>query len=874
MYVVQLLNKIIGLVPTVALNNKVVFFLWLLISLMVNGLKAQVQQADTLVKSSVDSAAVADNNESLDENVKYFAADSVVALPQAGKAYLYGKAKVEYGSMTMEAEYIDIDYTKNVVVAYGKKDSTGKSVGTPVFKDGSETMEADKIMYNLKTKKGKIFNALTKQGELLVIGNEIKKDSSNIVYMKDMKCIPCEEKDARTIFRATKAKIIPNDKIITGPMYLEVGGVPTPLGLPFGFFPNTKKQHNGILLPTFGNSPTQGYNLRQGGFYWGINDKTDMIIRGDIYANGSWAINTTNNYKLLYKASGLVYLSYNTINVGDKDIPSQYTKNKAFEIRWTHTQDNKSNPTVRFSANVNYVKNQSINRFTSNNTGQFLNNNFNSNVSLTKSFKRSSLSVNASHNLNSQTGQTTISFPGLTFNVNRFFPFKREAAVKQNVLDKIGISYALTITNSLSGKDSTIFKGSILDSMKYGVKQSIPISTNFNVFKYITVTPGINLSAVSYMKTIEKVYQLDSISVSDGPFGERQKKYISSVKTIHKNGLANGYDASFTTAFSTKVFFDFLFKKGKVSQVRHLLIPTLGYTYRPDYGEAQYGFWKSVQTNTLGANSVYSIFEQGVYSGPQRGKQNALSINLSNNLEAKVKQKTDSGLTYKKIVLLQNLGLSSAYNFAADSLKLSNISITGRTVILKNLNLNASSVFDPYVYDKTGKHDINKYVFSQQGKLARFTNASLSLNSALSSNMIEAAKKLRRGPSVTSGVERDTEDDLNPATKVSWNLSVNYNLTLTNLDNTKVQPSHQLGFVGDIMPTKFWKLGVSTGYDFTNRKLSYTSINLHRDLKCWEANISWVPFGVNKSYRLAINLKTAMLSEFKIPRQRSWFDNF
>lgn len=859
--------------PTNSVYNKLVFFLFLLISLGNNRLYAQNGTGDTLKKPFTDTIPISEGQESLEEQIKYSAQDSVVALPEQGKAVLYGKSRIEYGSMNLEAEYIEIDYTKNVVTAYGKKDSTGKNVGTPVFKEGDETMEADKIMYNLKTKKGKIFNALTKQGDLLVIGNEIKKDSTNIIYMKDMKCIPCQEADARTAFRATKAKIIPNDKIVTGPMYLEIGGVPTPLGLPFGFFPNTKKQHNGILMPTFGNSESQGLNLRQGGFYWGINDMTDMTIRGDIYANGSWALNTTNNYKVLYKSQGSTYLSYSEFNIGDKDIPSGFSKNKAFEARWTHTQDNRNNPTTRFGANVNFVKNQNINRLRADNSGQFLQNTFLSNINFSKSFKLSSLSINASHSQNSQTGQMTITFPQLTYNINRFYPLKRKDAVKQNVFDKIGASYLLQINNSLTGKDSTIFKGSIADSMRYGVLQSIPISTNFNLFKYITVTPGVNFTSYSYLKGVEKSYYLDTTIVKTGD-GVNKKVYTPRQKTTITDGFITGYDANFTTAFSTKVFFDYIFRKGKVTQVRHLLIPTLGYTYRPDYSDKQFGFYKPIQTDSAGTIGQYSIFERGVFGGPARGKQNSLSINLSNNLEAKLKQRTDTGVNYKKIVLLQNVGLSTAYNFAADSLKMSDITISGRTVLFKNININMTSYYSPYLYSRQNKAIVDRYLLNEGKGPVRFTGASISVNTALSSNMVEAAKKLKKPPSVTNGAERGAEEDLNPSEHLPWNLGINYNLVLSNPDATRTHPSHQLGLTADFMPTKFWKLGVTSGYDFTNQKLSYTSISIHRDLKCWEANINWIPFGVNKSYRLTLNLKTAMLSDFKIPRQSFPIDNF
>jgi hypothetical protein len=487
----------------VVTHNKVVFFFVLLISLSINQLNAQTQPNDTLKKVSADTLVADENADAIDEKIAYEAEDSVVALPVEGKALLYGKAKVDYGDMNIQAEFIELDYSKNLITAYGKKDSLGKNVGTPVFKDGSETMEAEKIMYNLRTKKGKIFNALTKQGEFLVIGNEIKKDSLNNIYFKDMRCIPCDQADARTAFKATKAKAIPDDKIITGPMFLEIGNVPTPLGLPFGYFPNTNKRADGVLFPLFATTQDRGIGLQDGGFYFGINDKTDMAIQADIYANGSWVLKTTNRYNVLYKSQGDVKLSYSNYNYGDKDIPKTYVQKKAYMIQWAHTQDNKSNPSVRFSANVNFINNQAVNRFNAINSGEFLQNSFTSRVNYTKSFKLSSLSINASQNLAAQNRQMDISFPELTYNVNRFFPFKRETATKQNALDKLGISYLLEGRSTLTGYDSTIFKGSPLDSLKYGVRHSIPISTNFNILKYITATPALNFSSVMYTESTE-----------------------------------------------------------------------------------------------------------------------------------------------------------------------------------------------------------------------------------------------------------------------------------------------------------------------------------------------------------------------------------
>lgn len=836
-------------------HNKLVFFCCLLISLGINGLNAQ---NDTLKNPTVDSVATESFSDELSDKVIYVAEDSVVALPQDGKAFLYGKANVKYGDMNMEAEVIEIDYSKNLITAYGKKDSLGKLVGSPVFKDGEQTMEADKIMYNLKTKRGKIFNALTKQGELLVVGKEIKKDSTNVIYFKDMKCIPCQEADARTVFRATKAKVIPNDKIITGPMYLEIGGVPTPLGLPFGYFPNTKSKHDGILFPTFGTSATLGYNLRNGGYYWGINDKTDMVIRGDIYANGSWAVNTTNSYNVLYKSNGVVNLGYTKYNIGDRDIPSQSSIQIGNEVRWIHNQDNKNNPTMRFSANVNYITNQAYQRLNAENTQQFLTNTFLSNINFTKTFKRSSLSVNATHGQNALKKEMEITFPSVTFNVNRFFPFKRENAVKQNIIDKIGINYSMVASNKLTGKENTIFKGSPLDSMKYGVQHSLPISTNFNILKYITATPAINLNSVMYPSSIRKEFYTEVVHK------ENKDTIVHSVRDKLIREPAIGYNASFSTAFNTKLYFDYLFKIGKLKQVRHVLIPTLTYSYRPDFGNEKYGFWKKYQRDTLGNQGYYSIFEKGIFGGPARGKTNGIGISLYNTVDAKLKQNTDTGFTYRKVMLLQNAGLSTNYNFAADSFKLSDISISGQTMLFKNVTVNASSVFNPYQFDKAQNRIVDKFYYHTTRGLARFTGGNLAVTTALSSNMIEAAKKLRKPPSVANGAELGIEDDLNTGDKIPWNINLIYNLSLTNPNDRKIQPTHALGVTADIMPTKFWKIGVSTGYDFTTLKPSTTRFTIYRDLKCWEAHIDWVPFGVWKSYNLGINLKASMFSQLKL----------
>lgn len=838
--------------------HRILFFLCLLL-ISYKRFNAQTSPVDTIKKVNVDTLS---KDEMLESKVDYKANDSIVYLANKKIAMLFGDANVVYENMTVTAEVIEIDYSTNIVTAYGLPDSTGKLSGTPVFKDGEQEMNAEKIMFNLKSKKGKIFNALTKQGELLVYGNEIKKDSNNVIYMKNMKCIPCEFADSRTVFRATKAKIIPNDKIVTGPMYLEIGGVPTPLGLPFGFFPNTKKQHNGVLLPFYGNSPTQGFFLRDGGVYFGINDKTDMIIRGDIYSNGSWGLRTTNNYNVLYKATGAINLGFSQFNVGDKDIPTEYKKFQSYSVAWTHRQDNKNNPKVNFGANVNY-QNSLYNKYNALNSGQYLTNTFQSNINFSRTFKIGSLSLNATHNQNTNTKQVDITFPQLTFNVNRFYPFKRENAVKQNILDKIGVNYLFEARNTLSGYDSTIFKGNIENNLKYGVRHNLPISTNFNVAKYITVTPALNLSSVMYTKTTRRQFLKDELY-----------RYKDSAQII--NSFEAAYDASFSTAFNTKLFVDFMYKRGKLKQIRHLLIPTLTYVYRPDFSEEQYGFYKTTQIDTLGRTRKYSIFENTIFGGPAAGAQNALNINLSNNIEAKVKQQTDTGIVFKKVVLLQNLGITGGYNFAADSFQMSQIGVTARNKIWKFFDVVAGVNYDPYGYDKVGRRRVADFSTSHGGPLLRFVNANFAINASFGSNSLEALKKAKQSPNLTNGAERGAVKSLTSVEKLPWNLSMFFNYTIIpdQLDPSKLNTTQTLNFSGDLMPTKYWKLGVTSGYDFVNKQLSYTSFDIYRDLKCWEARIGWVPFGFRKSYNLTINLKTSMLSDIKVPRQRQWYDNF
>ncbi len=808
-------------------------------------LSFSVFKAQTPVKDTVQNRLDTLTENVIEEEIKYNARDSIRFEVKGQKIYLFGEAVVEFSGRTLKADYIEIDNKNNLVTASGTKDSLGRPVGQPDFKDGESSMRAEKIIYNTKTKKGKIFGVYTEQADMIIYGETIKKDSNNVLYIKNAKCIPCEYEDAVFYFRASRAKVIPDDKIVTGPVFVEVAGMKTPIGLPFGYFPNVKnKSKAGIIIPSFGQSPNQGFYLQNGGVYIPINNRADMEIRGDIFSVGSYALYTTNRYYKRYKYNGALNLGFKEIVLGEKEIPFEksstlgYQRLKNFSVSWIHNQDAKRKPNERFSANVN-VQSAFNNKYNPENSAQYLTNTFFSNISYGYTFKNAAIAVNARHNQNTQSHDMEVSFPELTFNTVRFFPFKNEERGKPNFLDKIGISYTAEAKSFLREKDTAFFKESSLDKIQYGVRHTIPISTNLNVLKYFTLTPAINLSAVNYLNYNE--YRFDATT-------------NTAIKDTLQ-GFKTGFDANFSTNLTTKLFGDYYFKGKHLKQIRHFIIPTVGINYHPKLDGDQLGFYKMVQTDTLGNRRQYSIFENGIYGGPIGAEGGTLTYGLNNNIEAKIRKKTDSSFVDKKVTLLQNLGINGSYNLAAKEFNWSFINVTARTRIWKNIDLMGGSVFDLYSTDSIGNRKNISYMDDTK-KPFRYVSSQLAVNAGFNPQLFAKAGQQPSG---------------------NWSFNVTYNIILQkNYNTTKItpnKPSQQFNFNGSMDVTKKWKVGFNSGYDFTTRNLSYTSINVYRDLRCWEAKIDWVPFGFNKRYSITFNLKTASLRDIRVPRQRSWYDS-
>jgi len=802
-------------------------------------------QKDTIVSSSNDDSF-------LNNKVKYDAKDSMRIDIVNQKAYLYNNAHVTYEDIKLQAGYIEIDFGKDLVHATSCKDSVGKDSQLPVFEQAADKFTAGKITYNFKTKKGKINDVITQQNDGFIHGRDIKKDTNNIYYVAHGKYTTCDAPHPHYYIGAKKIKVIPDDKIITGPACLYIADIPTPLVIPFGYFPNKKGRRSGILLPTYGESNNLGFFLRDGGFYFGGSEKVDLALRADVYGNGSYGAKASSSYNKIYHYTGAFNISFSQISDGDKVLPTTTTRNDFF-VRWNHAQDPRSHPTSRFSADVN-AGSSKYNKYNGNVTGAYMQNTFSSNIAYAKTFAGTpfNFSANLRHSQNTQTNVVNLSLPELSLTMNRIYPFKSKKAVGTKWYDKIGISASANARNDISAYDSTLFTNRTVQQMKNGIHFAVPISTSFNLLKIITVTPSINMGSSIYFEKLNKQYNaIDSV-------------FLDTVKAAY---MAN--DFSVATAFATHLYGDYFFKTKHLKQIRHVATPTITASYRPDFSESQYGYYQNVEEAHTHNVVQYSVFQNGIYGSPASGKSGLISFSLNNTLEAKTKHQSDSGAVFKKINIFDNLGVSFSYNAAVSNYNWSTINFNGRTKLFKKVDLIGSAVLDPYQMDTAGVR-IERFEWVNN-KLGRLTSSTLSLSTSLHSKEIKTDTKSPK-PLPSDELDyinshRDYYVDFN----IPWTLSVFYNLNYSKPGNTKII-SQSATFSGDLSVTKKWKISLTSGYDFTSKKLTLTSINIYRDLHCWEMRFNWVPFGFRQSYSLDISVKSAMLKDLKLSRRKDWYD--
>lgn len=823
-------------------------------------------RADTLVKNRKKP-------EKLAANVDYAATDSLRFEIKGQKVYLYKEANIKYQAITLKADYVEIDFTKNLVYATGKKDSTGKESGVPEFYDGTQNFKSKTINYNYTTKRGYINTVFTKQDEGYLHGTVVKKMENNITYIKSGSYSTCElEENPHFSFKFNRGKVIPGKRVITGPAYMDIANVATPLLIPFGFFPNRTGQRSGIILPTYGESADRGFYFENFGYYWAASQYMDLTVLADIYTRGSWAIKPTLRYNKRYHFNGSFNFSYAINVLGAADSPD-YQKRKDFQVRWVHSQDSKARPHSSFSANVNIVSN-SFNKYNlSSSTQSYLSNTFQSSINYSTNFSNKYyLNLNFNHSQNTLNKTINITLPQLSFSVNQFYPFRRDNPVgKLRWYEQISMKYNMDAENRYNTVDSNFLKGTWPDSMQNGMRHSFPVSATVRILKFFNWSNSINITDRMYLKTIRKYYQADTIV-------EGTDTIPPGYGTRTVSGFANAIDFSMSSSVNTRIYGMYVFKGGVIKAIRHMVTPSVSFYYTPDWGAPAIGYYRHIDNDTNQTNpAVYSIFERSVYGSPPGQKSGTVSFGISNNLELKVRNRKDTLTGVKKIPLIDDLSFRCSYDLARDSVNWSPITVSGRSSVIKGLTIQYGSTWGIYTRDKYGR-STNTTEWKANHRLVRLDNTTwdVGLSYSLSSDKAKGKKTSTKG---TPQEQKDVIDyyDYYVDFDIPWSFSVNYNFhygkAWNNSSKKRVdQITQTLNFNGQLNITPKWKISLNTGWDFVHNQLSYTSIDVYRDLHCWEMRFGWVPKGAQQSWNFSINVKASILQDLKLNKKKDFRD--
>lgn len=825
------------------------------------------------------------NKDLLENIVKYHAEDYTKFSQKTQKLYLYNQAKIDYGDMNIAAGSIVIDYNKNTVYAKGITDSIEGYTQKPIFTQGSNVVEPDSIVFNTDTKKALIYNSKTAQGEGTVIASLTKKENDSVYFLKNAKYTTAENlEDPEYYIKLRKAKIVPGKKIVTGLANLFIYDVPTPLGLPFGFFPQSEKQTSGVIIPSFGEQNDRGFFLQNGGYYFAISDYIDLKVLGDYFTNGSYGTRLESTYAKRYRFRGNIGFRYENLITSERGFPD-YARNTIYNLRWSHSQDSKANPSSRFSASVNlgsstYYRN-SVNQV---NSGAFLNNTLASSVSYSKTFQgepQVNFSVTATHSQNTNTETINMTLPTFQGSVSRIYPFASKTGSKKGIIQNINLQYNLRGENRIQTTDSLFFKKEMFDDAKAGFQHTIPLNTNFKVFKYFSMSASTNFNEVWTFKTINRTF--DDIN--------RQ------VVTETVNGFDTFRTYNFSTSIGTTIYGMFNFEKEgkdpKIQKIRHIIRPSISYNINPAF-DNYYDSYEVVSADGLTTSDVeYSRFEQGIFGTPNQNFSSSMGISVSNNFEAKVKDRDSTATEPKKIILLNNLNFATSYNFAGDSLQWSPVRMTGGTQLFNNkMSINFGATLDPYALDSNNNR-IDKFNIDNGGSIFRLTNANFTASWSLASKKGDKKdddKEEGIDENIRSGGRdddlfgvsedfanqqinrKDKEGEEEPSEfynfKIPWSMRIAYALNYSNSRRQNEISSHSLMFSGDIELSKKWSVGASSGYDLKNAGFTYTQLRFERDLLSWRMNFSWIPFSTRTSWNFFIGIKSSILKDLKYEQRR------
>jgi hypothetical protein len=875
-------NKIRN-IPSLILRVKLVF---ILVGLFIIASSEVIAQTDSLAVSlsdtlSVDTALVQvvpknQSNSFLDGPVNYSARDTIINDIVNGKVYLFGDAVITYQDIKLQADRIIYDFSNYTVHAEGVKDTAGVWVGKPVFEQGDSKFDAFNMDYNFKSKKAYVRQVQTDVIEGTLTGDRVKTtDNNNVIYVRKGEYCPCEDPNAKTRFKIGRLKVIKDKQIVTGPGYLAIGKIPTPLAFPFGFFPNSEKKQAGLIMPSYGNADELGYFLNDLGFYLPVSDNVDTKILADIYSRGSLGLENITRYKKLYKYDGNLGVEYNIQKRGDRDL-NNYSEARSFFVNWRHNQDRKAHPYSSFSADVNAGSTENFSNNLNSSQNDFLTNTFRSNIRYSRSFYNSpwSFSANAGHDQNSQTGVYNFTLPTLNLNKARTFPLKDlfNDGPKDKFYEKIGWVWSSAFQNTLSATESELALNNweqLSKQFQNGIRHAASLSTSLKAGA-LSINPSFRYNERWHFRT----------------FGRTFNEETDQFETDTLQGFDRNNDWSFSTSVTTKLYGMYSFKGKNLKAIRHTFTPTVSYNFRPDFDPNVYGFY-----GADGALGSYNPYRGTVYGGPSSGTSQAISFSFVNNIEGKFLSRRDTTSKFKKVAFLENLTFSGNYNFAADSNQLSNINMSGFTSISQFADLNFGASFDPYVYaiSETGNAQRTaEYLFSNSNKLAEFQQGNIAVNvRGLGSTVFQ-----RQVPQAVLDSE-DAEEEVGGDSdsflsgfQVPWNVSFQYALNVRR--NRFVEPlgedmplvlmdtlayTQSLQALGDFTLFDIVWVGINSGYDFTTKELTPTTITVRVDINCWELNARIVPFGQRRSYNVGLNIKSSMLRDLKLERNRAIGNN-
>ncbi len=845
-------------------------------------------------------------NNDLTSAVTFSAKDSLVLIGQ-NYAYLYGDGEVEYEAFKLNAAEIEMDLDSTTVAANGVLDSVGKLTGNPIFSDKGTTYESETMRYNFKSERGIITNIITEQGEGFLMGGRTKKNADGSFYLEDGKYTTCDDHDhPHFYFQITRGKMRPKKDVVTGPAYMVLADVPLPLALPFGYFPFSKDYSSGIIFPSFGDDYNRGFYLRDGGYYFAINDNVDLALKGEIYTKGSWGISAYSNYVKRYKFRGTFDISYLTSIYGDKGMPD-YSKQTNFQVIWSHSMDQKANPNLSFSASVNFTTSgYTRNDLNSYYSSAFTENTKSSTVNLTYRFPNSKWSIAANANISQRTQDSTlsVSFPNVTVSYAQNAIFKRKRSVGgEKWYEKIRLSYSGQFQNSLTAQQNQFFKKSLIRDWRNGFKHYVPISATFSIFKYINVSPSITINDRMYTSKIIRQWDPNiNAEVCD---------------TTHS--FYNIFDFNASISMDTKIYGFFQpmkFLGDKVQMIRHVLTPTVSISASPDFsapGWGIFGNYSYVDPNGIQRTQRYNYFSHGIFGSPSAGKSGVISVNLANNLEMKVKSDKDS-TGVKKISLIENFSIGQSYNFAADSMRWSNLSTSIMLRLVKNFNLNLNASWDPYTYQLSPSGSpvrVNVPRWKAHKGWVKLASTGTSFSYTFSNATFRRKKETsgqgnsQDSDDPTSGDMTEEEaftgdggdadfkqrvamrranarkqlDDADADGYAKWecpwsltlNYSVNYGYGDFNYEKLDYRGkwTQNLSISGNIRPTKGWNFSMSASYNFDTHKIAYMNCTITRDLHCFTMSASFVPVGPYKSYNFHISVNSSMLKDLKYDKRSS-----